>query len=437
MEKLENENVSLEFQVQSLIMERENVKLEYQKLFDSIKKTRSQTQKEINELIESVNQNTYAYGDVRSHNQDLLITISGLKAKLKTTEKGKFVNTKFGKPSVSNKLLCVTPINKNVVQKKKFVSKTEEKYALTKLVTSQTSPNKKKEVVKNTNVIAPGMYKVKINNNQEVHTKSNKSVLTSTGLKGVNSVRRPSSTSSASKNSVLSNIKIHSELVDVYAKTNVTSRMNVVKTKKHVANVDIKNALKVNVDVLCVSCDQNVLTPCHDKCLAKYNLSLNSNVIQIVLWIVDSRCSKHMNGNLKLLNNFVEKFIGTVRFGNDHFAIITGYRDYVHGNITICHVYYVEGIGHNLFLVGQFCDGDLEVAFRSKTCYVRNLEGDDLLTATSTKSWLLHRRLSNLNFGTINHLTKQDLFDGLPKFKDGKDHLCFAYEKGKSKKASL
>nr|GFB13218.1 integrase, catalytic region, zinc finger, CCHC-type, peptidase aspartic, catalytic [Tanacetum cinerariifolium] len=40
----------------------------------------------------------------------------------------------------------------------------------------------------------------------------------------------------------------------------------------------------------------------------------------------------------------------------------------------------VEGLGHNLFIVGQFCDSDLEVAFCSKTCYVRNLEGDDLLT---------------------------------------------------------
>ncbi|GJV76905.1 integrase, catalytic region, zinc finger, CCHC-type containing protein [Tanacetum coccineum] len=117
--------------------------------------------------------------------------------------------------------------------------------------------------------------------------------------------------------------------------------------------------------------------------------------------------------------------MGTVRFGNDHFAAIIGYSDYVQGNITVCHVYYVEGLRHNLFSVRQFCDGDLEVAFRSKTCYVRNLEGDDLLTgdhesnlyiisisdmaasspicfmskATSTKSWLWHRRLSHLNFG--------------------------------------
>ncbi|GJR66740.1 hypothetical protein Tco_0012805 [Tanacetum coccineum] len=95
----------------------------------------------------------------------------------------------------------------------------------------------------------------------------------------------------------------------------------------------------------------------------------NDKVVQIVLWIVDSGCSKHMTGDRSLLKNFIEKFMGTVRFRNDNFAAITGYGDYIQGNITICHVYYVEGLGHNLFSVGQFCDGDLEVAFRSKTCY--------------------------------------------------------------------
>nr|GEU35936.1 retrovirus-related Pol polyprotein from transposon TNT 1-94 [Tanacetum cinerariifolium] len=132
----------------------------------------------------------------------------------------------------------------------------------------------------------------------------------------------------------------------------------------------------------------------------------------------------------------------TFRFGNDHFAAITRYRDYVQGNFMICHVYYIEGLGHNLFSVENFYDGDLEVSFRSNTCYVWNLEGDDLLTgscdsnlytifiskmaasspmclmskATLTKSWLWHRRLSHLNFSTINHLTSKDLVDGLPKF---------------------
>nr|GEV09416.1 integrase, catalytic region, zinc finger, CCHC-type, peptidase aspartic, catalytic [Tanacetum cinerariifolium] len=105
-------------------------------------------------------------------------------------------------------------------------------------------------------------------------------------------------------------------------------------------------------------------------------------VIQLVLCIVDSGCSKHMTGNLQLLRNFVEKFIGTVRFGNDHFAVMTGYGDYVQENITICHVYYVEGLEHKPFSVGQFWDGDLEVASRSNTCYVLNLEGVDLLTGS-------------------------------------------------------
>ncbi|GKC50290.1 hypothetical protein Tco_1073035 [Tanacetum coccineum] len=206
MEKLESENVSLEFQVQSLIKERENVKSEYQKLFDSIKKTRTQTQGEINELIEHVNQKTYAYVDVRAHNQDLLMTITELKTKLKNVEKGE--------------------------------------------------------------------------------------------LSAASSVRRPLNRDLQLKNSVLSNTKKSSEKVEVSVRTN---------KKTYVAS---------------------------------------KNVVQIVLWIVDSGCSKHMTG-----------------------------------------------LGHNLFSVGQFCDGDLEVAFRSNTCYVQNLEGDDLLT-----------RACESNFVSLNYI---------------------------------
>ncbi|GJY70166.1 integrase, catalytic region, zinc finger, CCHC-type containing protein [Tanacetum coccineum] len=84
------------------------------------------------------------------------------------------------------------------------------------------------------------------------------------------------------------------------------------------------------------------------------------SVIQIVLWYLDSGCSKHMTGNRSQLINFVSKFLGAVRFENDHIAKIMGYGDYQMGNVTISWVYYVEGLGHNLFFVGQFCDSDLE-----------------------------------------------------------------------------
>nr|GEX61703.1 integrase, catalytic region, zinc finger, CCHC-type, peptidase aspartic, catalytic [Tanacetum cinerariifolium] len=173
-------------------------------------------------------------------------------------------------------------------------------------------------------------------------------------------------------------------------------------------------------------------------------------------------CSKHMTGNLKLLINFVWKFMGTVRFGNDHVAAILGFGDLQWGIILITRVYFVEGLGHNLFLVGQFYDSDLEVAFRRDAYFVRNLKGVDLLKgdlstnlytinlhemasaspiclkarASSTKLWLWHQRLSHLNFDTINDLSKNDLVTGLPKFKYHKEHLCPSCEQGKSKRAS-
>ncbi|GJT43421.1 hypothetical protein Tco_0952136 [Tanacetum coccineum] len=89
-----------------------------------------------------------------------------------------------------------------------------------------------------------------------------------------------------------------------------------------------------------------------------------TKVVQIVLWYLDSGCSKHMTRDRSQLTNFISKFLGTVKFGNDQVAKIMGYGDYQIGNVTILRVYYVEGLGHNLFSVGQFCDSNLEVAFR-------------------------------------------------------------------------
>nr|GEZ36362.1 retrovirus-related Pol polyprotein from transposon TNT 1-94 [Tanacetum cinerariifolium] len=138
--------------------------------------------------------------------------------------------------------------------------------------------------------------------------------------------------------------------------------------------------------------------------------------------------------NERLLNplNTSLDYACKVKFENDHVAKIMGYGDYKIRNVTISRVYFVEGLGHNLFSVGQFCDSDLEVSFRQHTCFIRNLDGVDLLTgsrinnlytlslqdmmaplpicllsnASKTKSWLWHRRLSHFNFGAINHLAR-------------------------------
>nr|GEZ21441.1 integrase, catalytic region, zinc finger, CCHC-type, peptidase aspartic, catalytic [Tanacetum cinerariifolium] len=99
----------------------------------------------------------------------------------------------------------------------------------------------------------------------------------------------------------------------------------------------------------------------------------------IVLWYLDSGCSKHMTGDRSRLRNFVKKFIETVRFGNDHFDAIMGYGGYMISDIVISRVYYVEGLGHNLFSVGQFCNSDLEITFRKHLCYVRDTNGVELI----------------------------------------------------------
>nr|GEW55797.1 hypothetical protein [Tanacetum cinerariifolium] len=137
-----------------------------------------------------------------------------------------------------------------------------------------------------------------------------------------------------------------------------------------------------------------------------------------------------MTGDRSRLRNFVKKFTGTVRFENDHFGAI----------------------------MGQFYDSDLEVSFRKHSCYVRDTNGVELIKSSrgsnlytisvkdmmksspicllskafKTKSWLGHRRLNHLNFGTINDFTQKDLVRGLPRLKFEKDHLCFACQLGNS-----
>nr|GFB91167.1 retrovirus-related Pol polyprotein from transposon TNT 1-94 [Tanacetum cinerariifolium] len=153
-------------------------------------------------------------------------------------------------------------------------------------------------------------------------------------------------------------------------------------------------------------------------------------------------------GNLKLLNNYMEKFLGMVKSGNDQIAPILSYGDLVQGTITIKRVYYVEGLNYNLFSVGQFCDADLEFAFQKSTCYIRDLKGNDILIgsrgtdlysitlqntsspnpiclmakATSSQAWLWHRRLSHLNFDTVNLLSKNDIVISLSKTSN--DFVC-------------
>ncbi|GJU49520.1 retrovirus-related pol polyprotein from transposon TNT 1-94 [Tanacetum coccineum] len=285
--------------------------------------------------------------------QDKGIAISELK-KLIEKMKGKYVETKFEKSSVIRQpnafksqrqsILGKPAIFSDSLAKKDFskskpVTTQNVSNDFSKPVTAQILPQNMLPIVKNTNVIALGMYKVHTKPNQtrtpQLHQdirKPNKCVSFSTGVIPTTSVSRPQPKSNQLEDRVMSN----------------NSQGKEQKVEDHRRNFKFSNN--------------------------------KTSLVEIILFIFDSGCSKHMTENLKLLTNFVEKFLGTVKFGNDQIAPILGYRDPVQGTITIKRVYYVEGLNHNLFSVGQFFDADLEVAFRKSICYIRDLKGNDLLT---------------------------------------------------------
>ncbi|GJY72322.1 retrovirus-related pol polyprotein from transposon TNT 1-94 [Tanacetum coccineum] len=328
--------------------------------------------------------------DLKAQLQDNNIAISELK-KLIEKCKGKYVETKFDKPSVVRQpnaqripkpsiLRKLTPFSDSFERKnfttEKSVSQTNESEGLSKPVTPQNLPQTATKAVSNTNVIKPGMYRI-----ERVAHRTN--------------VSRPQPKSNQMKDKVVPNTsQVKFKKTEVEDHPRISSISN--KTKSVTACNDSLKSKTSNVNVVCATCGKCVFNSNHDACVYQF---LND---------VNARTKKP-----KVVPNLVQ------------------------GNITINRVYYVEGLNHNLFSVGQFCDADLEVAFRKSTCSVRDLQGNDLLTASPTQAWLWHRRLSHLNFDYINLLSKKDVVIGLPKLKHVKDQLCSSCEVSKAKRSSF
>nr|GEX39616.1 Gag-Pol polyprotein [Tanacetum cinerariifolium] len=411
--------------------------------------------------------------DLKAQLQDKNIAINELK-KLIEKDKGKSVDTKFDRPSVFRQLNTQripkpsvlgkpTPFSNSLKRihfsKTKSIHKANVSEGLSKPVTAQTLPQTARQAVSNTNVLKPGMYRI---NNRSAQTRApqlpqtvrntNPRMSTSTGVNHNINVSRPHLKSTQSKDKVLLNtsqVKVKKSQVEVHPR--ILSVSN--KIKYVTACKDSLNSRTLNANVVCATCNKCLVDSNHFACVTKMLNDVHAR----------TKKPKHMTGNLKLLCNFVEKFLGTVCFGNDQFAPILCYGDLVQGNVTINRVYYVKGLNYNLFSVGQFCDADLEVAFRKSTSFVRDLQGNNLLTdnrgsdlytislqestsstplclmakASPTQAWLWHRRLSHLNFDYINLLSKKDIVIGLPKLKYVKDQLCSSCELIKSKRSSF
>nr|GEV26495.1 integrase, catalytic region, zinc finger, CCHC-type, peptidase aspartic, catalytic [Tanacetum cinerariifolium] len=167
-----------------------------------------------------------------------------------------------------------------------------------------------------------------------------------------------------------------------------------IKRDNKAANTPLTRIKQVTFNDSCKTSTNNTQKHVTQQKVHQSNVPVipSTGVVQVVLWYLDSCCSKHMTGNLSKLKNFISKFIGTVRFKNDHLGAIIGYGDYVIGDSVISRVYYVEGLGHNLFSVRQFCDSDLEVAFRKHLCFVRDTEGVDLLKEFYERVGIFHKK---------------------------------------------
>ncbi|GJU32221.1 retrovirus-related pol polyprotein from transposon TNT 1-94 [Tanacetum coccineum] len=253
--------------------------------------------------------------------------------------------------------------DKDIAIRKPFrFSDSLEKKDFSKLVTAQILPQNVKPVSKNTNVIAPGMYKMDARKTQTRTTqlpqdlkKTNKRVSFSIGVIATTSVSRPQLKRNQLEDRVLPNNS------EVKTKVVEGQRINFKFSKNKTSITACNNSLNAktsHVNFVSVTCGKCVLNDNHDICALHYINGMNSRtkmpmavpirvplcpilhcliillqLVEIILFIVDSRCLKHMTGNLKLLSNFVEKFLSTVKFGNDQITPILGYGDLVQGNV--------------------------------------------------------------------------------------------------------
>ncbi|KAJ9536752.1 LOW QUALITY PROTEIN: hypothetical protein OSB04_un000056 [Centaurea solstitialis] len=179
------------------------------------------------------------------------------------------------------------------------------------------------------------------------------------------------------------------------------------------------------------------------------------------IWYLDSGCSRHMTGSKSVLINYREERGPAVTFGGNGKGQTRGYGTLTNGVTTFKRVAYVEGLMHNLLSISQLCDKNHKVSFSKKKCKVKNRRKEVILTgvrhadiyiinmntstdnfcfvsrASTDMNWLWHKRLSHLNFKTLNQLCINNLVIGLPDYRYTKESLCSACEKGKQTRASF
>nr|GEV68493.1 hypothetical protein [Tanacetum cinerariifolium] len=410
--KLENENVELEFQVLNYARENAHLKATYKNLFDSISVSRTQTKTIIASLQNKLQSTIYRNAKLRTQ-----LFKKVFDQKDNTCDSSK--NTKFAKQ----------PIVENF-------PKVSESHALSKPVTSNSVSTPQESIrVNNDKVIAPGMFRINPfkTSREEKHVPNTVSASAKTKLI---TVSQPPVFTKKDVNSDLNGLS--STGVDNTKARRPQPRSN---TKHDRVPSASKSSRSKNKEAKVEEHHRNLLLSKNNKHISSAcnNIKIDSQdvISKVACKLVASSESESQsdcsNGDNACTSNTLEPKIK--RFPNS-----TSLLDSV-GNILIIRVYFVEGLGHNLFSVGQFYDSDLEVTFRRNACFIRNLEGVDLLKGDRSINLYtinLHEMasVSPICLMARASFTKNDLVSGLLKFKYHKKHLCSSCEQGKSKRAS-
>ncbi|GJY06492.1 retrovirus-related pol polyprotein from transposon TNT 1-94 [Tanacetum coccineum] len=482
LEEIETINIELDHRVTKLIAENEHLKQTYKQLYDSIKPARIRSKEQCDDLINQVNLKSVEISDLNACLQEKVLVITALKNDLRKLKgKALVVNDVTKHPSDPEMLkIDVEPITPKLLNKQTahsaYIKHTQEeatvlrdllnmfnpKYPLesipsnlpvgVKLSTSasesQPSCNTKKDKIWQTpsstqmNKVEAHPRKVKSSFKIKIMLcmlSDNHDLCVLDFINNVNAHKESKSVNKSSKRKVWKPTrKVFSNIGYIWRPTGQTFTIvgNVCPLTRITTTTEVPLRKSTALDN---ETSKPVVTLVYSRKPRKSETSVPVSkstifkyVVQIFLWYLDSGCSKHMTGDRSQLTNFVNKFLGTVKFGNDHMAKILGYGDYQIGNVTISRVYYVEGLGHNLFSVGQFCDSNLEVAFRQHTSFIRNLEGVDLLTGSRGNNLYTLSLRDMMASSPICLL--HGIVCGLPKLKFEKDHLCSACAMGKSKK---
>ncbi|GJU38573.1 retrovirus-related pol polyprotein from transposon TNT 1-94 [Tanacetum coccineum] len=363
---------------------------------------------------------------------------------------------------------AINSLERNNFVKKKSVSKTNESEGLSKPVTSQNLPQTASQAVRNTNVIKPGMYRIESSTTQtrapqltQTSRNTNPRVSTSTRVAHKNNVSRPQPRRNQMKDKVVPNTShVKFKKTEVEDHPRISSISN--QTKSVTACNDSLNSRTSNVNGCLCTYGKCVFNSNHDACVSKYLNDVNArtkkpNVVPISTRKPKRQANKSVatphkktvaseslpqvskslsigmlyqktnctNSSYSLLTGMHQAYdgkcihdvailltnsLGTVRFGNVN-LLQSWYGDLIQGNITIKRVYYVEGLNHNLFSVGQFCDADLEKQLHQLQSVLW------LKHPLNLKHGYGERRLSH-STSTNKLAFKERYCDGLPKTED-------------------